>query len=98
MSPPAATLTVPEDTATPYDPAAETDLLIRRHITRDPVTGDAVFVSVDYPVWAVLLNLQGATDGGADVLRLFPGLTADDLRAAARFWARYSQEIAPYLE
>lgn len=82
----------------PYDPETETDQLIRTRITRDSVTGEAVFRSVDYPVWAIVLNLRGADDGGEDVLRLFPGLSAEDLWAANRFWALHSDDIRDRLE
>jgi hypothetical protein len=90
---------LPGDVASaPYDPATEQDQLIRDRVTRDAVTGDAVFRSVDYPVGAVILNLQGATDGGADVLRLFPGSAPDDLRAAQRFRALHAEEVEDYLK
>jgi uncharacterized protein (DUF433 family) len=82
----------------PYDPATETDPLIREHIVRDPVTWKAVFRSHGYPVGAILLNLLGSNYDWDLVRQSFPELSRADLEAAARFWELHSDEIRPYLD
>ena len=82
-----------EGPTTSYDPETETDHLIREHITLDPVTGEAVFRAMNYPVWAVVLNLRATDYDWQEVRRTFPELPLAALRAAKRFWQRHPEDV-----
>ena len=79
-----------------FNPETEPDPLIRAHITMDPITGEAVFRAMDYPVWAVVLNLRASDHDWNEVQRTFPELPPAALRAAERFAERYPADaVAP---
>lgn len=84
--------------ATPYDPATETDPLIRAHIEADEVTGDVVMRGTLYPVWSVVLNLRHSAYDWERVRRMFPELPREALEAAARFWKLHADDIREYVE
>ena len=84
--------------AAPYDPATETDALIRAHVEVDAVTGDTVFRGTLYPVWSVVLNLRASNYDWERVRRMFPELSLEALRAAERFWMLHPDDIREFVE
>jgi uncharacterized protein (DUF433 family) len=64
------------------------------YITKTPgiCGGDACIRGHRIPVW-VLVNYRRHTGGEADVLRAYPSLTANDLKAAWEYAATHPDEI-----
>ena len=89
-----------------FDPAVETDALIRKHITLPPSlpgkkTDPYVFGASGhgYPVWSVFLIYRVA---GGDVDRTLADydgdLTAEQIEAVTRFAERYPDAVLPFVE
>jgi len=70
---------------------------ISAHITRDPRVcgGEPVFVGTRVPLRTILASLADGDDE-ADILKSFPTLTREHLRAAVAFAAGAAVDDMPY--
>jgi hypothetical protein len=88
-----------------YDPATETDPLVRRYVTLPPPfagKNDPIIIGrsgAPYSVWGIYLNYL---INHRDAVRALEGygddLTPEHLRAAERFAELYPDLIMPYIE
>ncbi len=103
---PSRTAPRPSARSREYDPATETDPLIRKHITLPPFPnshGRPVVVATSgtmYSVWSVYLNYLIAHGHVARMLEESYGddLTPEHVEAARRFAEFYPDEIMPYVK
>lgn len=91
--------TISLTSAPPYDPDTEQEQLIRRYITRNPASGQAVLKRPwGYPVTAIVRNLLAAKGDRAVVRQSFPDLPEDAISAAERFFRLHRDDVLMELE
>ena len=89
-----------------YDPEAERDPLIRKHVRQRPpdsAKNDPIIVGVSghsYPAWSVYLAYLIAKQDAARAANEEYGadLTAEQIEAAVRFARAYPDLVMPYVE
>ena len=89
-----------------FDPATETDPLIRKHITLSPPlpgkkSDPYVFGASGhgYPVWSVFLTYRIAgCDMGRTVEDYEGDLSAEQIEAVRHFTERFPETVLPYVE